>query len=324
MTFEEKIKCSRVVAEGVQKKGYKIKTRKSRWLGIVFSLLIIAYTLTTTILKIKKTDLSSAPLIDQVVIVVSFVAIILKVIFSFTLSIIKKSVYSMNHLGTYNIIEALSNINLGVIFAANFYNYYTLLNIYELWDSKIAFIDNVRLLFLEDGFKTFLFIVTILINVPLIVKLLLFSLGNGLILYLGIVLIPFSPFIFTYIIKDNNRLFYEFEDYDKDYYIVRRRYVEKKSYGLFMGLKKLLLFILIAVGFLVLAINLYGKPLRLITWGEFAQYFLPFIIGYGYIIGLAFLLKIKNDSILMQQKKHLVNAESLEYVQTIKKVNKTN
>lgn len=318
MTFEEKIKHSRVVTEGVQKKGYKIKTRKSRWIGIVFSLAIIAYTLMSTILKINKTDVASAPLYEQIIIVVTFIAIVLKVIFSFTLSIIKKSVYAMNHLGTYSIIEALSNINLGIILAINFYNYYTLLNIHDLWDSKKAVVDNIRLLFLEDGFKTFLFIATLVINVPLVIKLILFSLGNGLILYLAIVLIPFSPFLFISIIKNNNRIFYEFEDYDKDYYIVRRRYVTKKSYGLAKGLRKLIFFGLLAFLFFVLATNLYGKSHVYLTWNDFAVYFLPFIIGYGYIVGVCFMLKVKKDSILSKQKKHLVNAESLEYVKTIK------
>lgn len=317
MTFEEKVKNSNVVAEGVLKKGRKVKTKKSRWIGIAFSLAIVAYTLVSTILKMQKLNkdefYDSFMTIDELLIIISFVAILFKVIFSIIMAFVKKSIYSMNHLGTYGILDALSNIDLILLFGINFYNYYTLLDLGDLWDSGLPFSENFHNMFLSDAMKTTGFVVTLIINIPVLFKFLKFSLTNGLIIYISIALIPFAPIMLYSYLKNNNRIFYEFEDYDDKYYIVRKRCITKRFYGFEKFLIKIILVCIIAALLFVMSMSVYSKPLNLMTSDDFYRYCLPYILIFGYIIALIYLFGAKVNKYLSTQNKELKYSINKEY-----------
>ncbi|MBR6072265.1 MAG: hypothetical protein IKP77_05485 [Acholeplasmatales bacterium] len=321
MTFEEKIKNSDVIAEGVLKKGSKVKTKKSRWIGIIFSLAIIVYTLVSTILKMKKLDqeqfYDSVMTIDELLIVISFVAIFFKIIFSIVMAFVKKSIYSMNHLGTYGLLDALSNIDLIILFGINFYNYYTLLDLGDLWDSSLPFSENFHNMFLSNSWKTTSFVITLIINVPVLFKFLKFSLSNGLIIYISVALIPFAPFLLYGYLKKNNRVFYEFEDYDDKYYIVRKRCITKKFYGFERFIIKLLIVCIIAALLFTMSMFAYNKPLNVMTREDFYRYCLPYILIFGYIIALIYLFGSKVDKHLSEQNKELKCSINKEYFDVV-------
>lgn len=292
MTFDEKVKNSYIELEAIHEKGKSIKSKKSRWIGILFSAIIIAYTLIATILKIRKIDkdafMDSVATVDELLIILSFVVIFNKIVFSIILAFIKKSIFAMNHFTAYRIIDTLANLNLLGLFVINIYNYLSLMEAFYYWKTYPEFYGNFYTVFLSDWTRIISFVATIVINIPVFFKFIKFSLTNGIALYISVILIPFTPFTLLSYIRKNNRVFYEFVDYDEDYYVIRKRVINLINYGLKKGLYKLLFVSLIGVVCFVSMLLVYQKPLSTMDGRDFMSYGFMFILFFCYIVNVLY------------------------------------
>ncbi|MCR5232200.1 MAG: hypothetical protein K6B64_06100, partial [Acholeplasmatales bacterium] len=89
MTFEEKLKNSEILDDGYIEKGKEVKNKKNRYIGIILALLLAAYTIYINISKyqylahIIETDSHQ---LDDTLLIISFIAIGLKLILSFIIA----------------------------------------------------------------------------------------------------------------------------------------------------------------------------------------------------------------------------------------------
>ena len=293
MSFEDKVASAEVVKEGYMPKGDIVKTKGQRIKGILISFLVAAYVIALTILKLKKMDFdmdfNAKMIADKIVIILSFTSAALKIIFSIILAFLNKSVYSLNHYKTYKILEVLANLNLLVVFFVSFYNYTTLLML-ETGVNSIFTKEFYRKVFQdqETTKNVIMLALTIIINVPLLLKFISFSLKTGGKLYISAFLTPFAPiFILKYLSKEN-RTFYQFESYDDKKYIIREMRITTKGYGVMIFFRKLIsLVLLFGLTFLVTYLiykNLYT------TFDQKTKWYIFFSIygSYGFMVNVIY------------------------------------
>lgn len=292
MTFEEKLKHSDIISSGYLEKGKDVKTTKSRIIGILLTLIIATYTVFTTIRKYQTvSETSGIGIQDQALLILSFVVIFLKVIFSFILAFYKKSIYALNHDRSYSAIQVASNIILLILFIINMYNYSVMLDLSHNWDPSLDPLANLKELSLKDKNSTFFFIVTIVINVPLILKVILFSFKHGGIFYLSFIMIPLFIIFFFKFIRNTKDEFFEFQNvstHEDKYYLVNKRKINMKNY---IRDEKLEKFFTLAVIFLIVCVSL---KLSLLNSGLEEYALILICVGVcGYISNLAYFLDLR-------------------------------
>lgn len=230
MDFKTKIKNSTILREGIIPKGVDVKKKKNRIISIIISFILIAYSLIMTYLKydkVKETLFNEVLTLDELILIISIVAIIIKAIVTIFQAFMKKSIYALNHFKLYKAIDLIANFDLLILFACNMYNYGTLLDIKNRWTDP-SLMNNIKALFLADFKTALLFFVTIIINVPTVLKFLKFSFTRGIFLYLSALLVALSPLFIIIYLNKYESIFYEFEDFDNDYYTARERKITLK------------------------------------------------------------------------------------------------
>lgn len=337
MTFREKIINSTIIDERLQRKSNRIKDKKARLKSVLLTLIIVAYTLIITITKIMKLDKQeffSNFGTDELLILLSFVLIGFKIVFSCIISFTKKSLFQLNHLTFYSIVDACNVLVLVGLFAINIYNYSTILDLGNNWNSNNTFWQNIGNLILKDFFHSMLFYMTIIINIPALFKFLIFSITNGAILYVSLVTALLAPIMVLFYLKRTNRLFFEYTDYDNRYYLIRRRYINKRGYGFSkFCIKVLVISIIFFINFLFFRIlfnsmfvidnsevdvtnisiilngnNTKNQTLNLMT------YLIPAYIT-GYLVSIIYFYKSKMENKLyFKCQRQLNTSESIEKV----------
>ena len=100
MTFKRKIECSEVLAASFKKKSNKIKGKRNRLFGIIVSLAMILYLVITTFIKyngIDKTAFFDNNITkEEIILYITFIAIVLKIIFSFINAFLKVNILSLD------------------------------------------------------------------------------------------------------------------------------------------------------------------------------------------------------------------------------------
>lgn len=293
MTFEEKLKHSTIVGSGYLEKGKDVKTTKSRIIGLLLTLVIAAYTVYSTIKKYQTVELASdtVNIADQALLIVSLIAVGLKVIFSIILASYKKSIYALNHDQTIRAIQTASNIVLLLLFIINMHNYYVILDIGNNWDVTKNPNDNLNALSLKDKDSTFFFVVTLAINVPLLLKVILFSFKHGGIFWLSFILVFLFPIFILKFIKNTKDVFYEFQNvsgHNDKYYLVNKRKIDIKHYIRDTKFEK---FFTIAVIFIIIYVAL---KFCLLNLGLEDYIFIPiFLATAGFISNLIYFFDLR-------------------------------
>ena len=290
MTFEEKIKNSEVLEEGYIEKGKEVKNLKSRLISLLLAVVLAAYTIYT---NMKKYDVINNRVyegnyqLDTVLLIVSFVALTIKVFFTVILAFLKKSIYAMNHYKTYRAIEILSSLVLIIIFSINMYNYITILDLKNNWDYALDFKDNLQKLSMYDKNSTFFFIVTIVINVPLLFKTIIFSFKNGGIFYLSFIIVFLFPIFLIKFINNTKDIFYEFKDSKehKKYYLMKKRKMTIPHYIRDVKLEKFFSMVVVFVLILV--------PTRMATMAIEGYSWLVVFGIFGFVSNLVYFFDLR-------------------------------
>lgn len=318
MTFKEKINNSEIIDERLQLKNRRIMDKKSRLKSVLLTLIIVAYTLIiniTKIMKLDKQEFFSNFDTDEFLILLSFVLLGFKIIFSCIKSFTKKSLFQLNHITAYTIIDACNMLILVGLFAINIYNYSTILDLGNNWDGDNTFWQNIGNLILKDFFHSMLFYMTIIINIPVLFKFIIFSITNGAILYISFVTAVVAPIMVICYLKRTNRIFFEYCDYDNKYYLIRKRYINKFGYGFKRFCIKLIIISAIFwlnFGLFSLAFNSMASTNESIT---IVKYIMPTYIT-GYLVSLLYLYKSKMENkVYSKCERHLHASESIEKVE---------
>ena len=292
MTFENKIKHSVIMNQGLQKKGKKIKTGKKRLLSLLLSLALVLYTVYTLVLKINKLRSDDLFTTSEITVVVLTVIVLsFKVLYGIINSFMKNTLYMMNHYGKYYILSMLSNLNLLFLFILNMYNYITVLDLINLWNHDISFLENFKFFFANDFKDTLFFIVTIVINLPVLLKFLGYTLKHYIFIYLSFPTLPAAPILFILFLTKYNDVFYEYENYDEEYYLVRKRKIKKTFYGFSCFIKKL---IYMAILYGIITFITFAFISNTMTSGSTTPFpfYLISLFPFAYFVNLSFFSKV--------------------------------
>lgn len=249
MTFAKKIENSIVINDTLRKKAKFIKSKKRRIFGIILTAMIIIYLLVTNMIKFKGVDKSTFfdndVTKDEMILYISFVAVILKILFSIINSFFKKSLFFLNHYKIYTLFDILSNIDLLVILAINIYNYVIIFNSYNIWDRQLPLAENLKALFSQNPFRLVLFFATIVINVPAIINFISYHLRYYVVFVASFFIAFGAPTFFMRFIRMDNDIFYQCAEYDDENIIVLTRKINIKNYNRNIALLKILLVIIV-------------------------------------------------------------------------------
>lgn len=325
MTFQEKIKNSTIIDERLQKKNRRIKDKKSRLKSILLTAIIVVYTLIITItkiMKLNKEEFFNNFGTDELLILLSFVLLTFKIIFSIIISCTKKSLFQLNHLTFYSIVDACNVLVLAGLFFINIYNYSSILDLSTNWKNNNTFMQNITNLMLKDFFHSCLFYMTIIINIPVLFKFFIFSVTNGAILYISFITAVLSPIMVLCYLKRTNRIFFEYTEYDNKYYLIRRRYINKFGYGFSRFIVKLVIVaVIFTINYFLFkssfeSVGVNAKTIQVVT------YIMPAYVT-GYLISLIYLYKRKMENkVYSKCQDQLYSAESKEKVERRENTNK--
>lgn len=322
MTFKRKIECSEVLAASFKKKSKKIKGKKNRLFGIIVSLAMILYLAITTFIKYKDIDkttfFDSNFTKEEIILYISFVAIILKIIFSFINAFLKKSIFSLNHYIVYTTIDVLSSIDLFVILALNLYNGYYLLDIGSFWQDVIVLSDLIEYLFKSDIKRTLLLLATVIINIPVVIKLITYILRYWIVIFTSAISLPAFPILtFYYLIFDNN-VFYEYSDYSEDYYVIKKRLIINIGYDWSTFMKRLAIILMVSLPTYLLWLLM--EEAEMLTFIDEKYVLLVGIIPVGFLLNLVFYSKKLSNSKLNKSEIEIKSADIDEKI--MKKIDK--
>ncbi|MBQ9449619.1 MAG: hypothetical protein IJU60_07090 [Acholeplasmatales bacterium] len=316
MTFNDKVKCSDIVATSYIRKGNAYKPPKKRVISIIFALILALYTILMCYLGYEKHKTQYAEFVDAfylfMLIAPVFLAII-KVVFSIIFAFIKNSIYSINHEQLYKFLHMLSDVDMLLILVFNIFNYYFFaghdVNLY--WDKSASFFTNIGNLLSKDNRDLFAFLLTIIINLPIVFHAIGFTFRNGGILYLSIFISPIWPIFFFKYLHNTRKDFYEYKSYNEDYYEVNYRMINKKHYKFGVNLTKFTFCALILMGGLILGnfINIH------ISYVDFYNRIAGMGVGYciaGALINYAYFFDLRLSMAIDEKaKKFYISLDTL-------------
>lgn len=328
MTFSDKVKYSEIVKTGYLRKGVAYKPPKKRIVSLIFAIILAIYTILMCYLGYEKHKDQYSNFIESfylfMLIAPVFLAI-LKVIFSIIFVFIKNSIYSINHYQTYKFIKMLSDIDMILILAFNIFNYVYFaghdVNLY--WDKTLNFFDNMKTILSKDNRDLLAFLVTIVINLPIIFNVIGFTFKNGGIVYSSIFISPLWPIFFIKYLKNTRKDFYEYTSYNENYYEVHHRVITKKFYRFGVNLTKFTF-----VALIVFAGMLVGNfiPIKGVSNIDFYNRLVGMGIGYcisGAIINYAYFYDLRQSRAIDKHARRF--AYSLDDINEVEKIQrKTN
>ena len=308
MRYSEKIKYSDIILSGLKAKDRKIKSTKARIFGIIFSIMFIVFTLISVIIKLPKIERSVAEsselTLDTLMIVIALLAIFTRVIISVVMVFMKKSLFKLNHMAAYELMEVFLVLNLIIMIIANIYNYYTIIEINKLWEGAGTFMENFKDIFLKTPTNMLIITGILIIDLPAFLKFMAYIITNAFTFFISLVLTIIFPVTLVLYLVKNNRIFYEYEDYDKDYYLINKRYVRKENYGISVFIRKSLWLLVLAGFFFLFMLASHDIFHAEMTVNLFFEDYFPYIITYCYVVSLLFALEWRMDRIVVRLSKN--------------------
>ena len=299
MTFKDKINNSDVLMTLEVQKGKDVKNKKSRIIGIILSIFVAILTIFTTVTKKYYADKE----IDIIISVISIVLAIMKIIFSIVIAIFKKSVFSLNHYRTYRFLEINSNFILLLIFIINMYNVFSSNDLQDFLDTYDNKFNGLIEFYKYKTFDGLMLALKVILAIPLLIKFISFTFRNGGRAYIAHLLVPIFPiFLFKFLFR-NNRIFFEYKDEYEDYYVIYKRRINTKNYGLKVFLIKLLLVVACFLVVLFLIKSMWVSVRKYIK-DDFFMYLTIYMV-YGLVINLIYLFDNKDLGIINKRTKEL-------------------
>ena len=313
MNYKDRIENSDIILSGLKSKDITIKSTKARVVGIIFSVLLIVFTIISVVVKIpkiEKTAVESSELsFDELVIVISILAISSKIILSVIMAYIKRSLFKLNHMKAFDLVEILLHLNLAFIIFANIYNYYTIVEINKLWEGAGSFADNFKEIFLKTPTNMLIIIGILLIDLPAFLIFMFHVLKNSFTFFMSIVLTIIFPVTLVLYLLKNNRIFYEYVDYNQDYYQINKRYIKKENYGMLVYIRKIIVLIALAGFFFLFMLASHDVFHVEMTVGLFFKEYFPYIVFYCYTVSLLYALEWRMDRLVVRLSKNYIEQE---------------